>query len=166
MWQPISPRYLVTKITNDRVHFILLACHALPLDSHWLFQCELASCVAVKFGHANLHIYFGTFWAHYQSPDHTSTFEHGSEGLTHSGEVPLSLQLKKKSLFPLSDNWTPFILCRFFCTGFYIEDSFFFNPVFILDFDTQHERLINKVRELWDYMDGRRNTQASEENIR
>lgn len=45
MWEPISPLCFVTKITNDSVHFIRLACLAPPLDTHWLFQCELASCV-------------------------------------------------------------------------------------------------------------------------
>ncbi|KAK7918909.1 hypothetical protein WMY93_010193 [Mugilogobius chulae] len=32
------------KITNDSVHFTLLACLALPLDTHCLFLCERASC--------------------------------------------------------------------------------------------------------------------------
>lgn len=52
---------LVTKITNDSVYFILLACLALPLDTHWLFQCELASSVAAQFGHSDLWVYFGIF---------------------------------------------------------------------------------------------------------
>ena len=45
LWEPIGPLCLVTKITNDSVHFILLACLALPLDTHRLFRCELASGV-------------------------------------------------------------------------------------------------------------------------
>lgn len=45
MWEPISPQCLDTKITNDSVHFILLVCLALLLDTHWLFQCEPASSV-------------------------------------------------------------------------------------------------------------------------
>lgn len=61
MWEPVDPRCLVTKITNDSVHFILLACLALPLDTRRLFQCKLASCVAAQFGHTDLGVYFGIF---------------------------------------------------------------------------------------------------------
>lgn len=44
------------------------------------------SCVAAQFGHTDLCVYFGIFCARYQEQDHTASFEHVSEDLTHFGE--------------------------------------------------------------------------------
>lgn len=163
MWEPIGPHCLVTKITNDSVYFILLACLALPFDTHWLFQCELASCVAAQFGHTDLCIYFGIFWARYQDPGHTRAFEHGSEGLTHFGEFSLFLQLQEKRF--VYHEWQ--LLTRIYShqvilhwvLGFNIEDLCLI-PLSRLDFDTQHERPITKVREQCDFMVDMNNTEG------
>lgn len=53
MWMP--------KITNDSVHFILLACRALLLDTRRLFLRESARpAAAAQFGHTDSAVYFGT----------------------------------------------------------------------------------------------------------
>lgn len=63
---PISPHCLVIKITNDSVHFILPLCLALPLDTHWIFQCEQASwalCCCSVWPHRLVRL----FWYHLSS---------------------------------------------------------------------------------------------------
>lgn len=96
MREPIGPHCLVTKITNDSVHFILLACLALLLDTHWLFQCELASCTLCCCS-VWPHRLARLFWYLLSSLSGAlATPVHGSESLTHFGEFSLLLQLQEK----------------------------------------------------------------------
>lgn len=137
MWEPISPRCLVTKITNDSVHFIPLAGFALPLDTHWFFQCELASwvlCCCSVWPHRLVCLFWYLLrslsgaWPH-------SAFEHRSEGLTHFGEFSLFLHLWHKTI--VYRDWQPLTtlylqqVVPLWIHGFYNEDLCLISEVYI-----------------------------------
>ena len=115
MWEPISPRCLDTKITNDSVHFILLPCHSTPAaysnasePPASLLSLATATCASILVS-SELAI------RSLPTPVH---FKHGSEGLTHFGEFSLFNNFQPKNFVhreKATANWDFFMLDRWYC---------------------------------------------------
>lgn len=122
IWEPIRPHCSVTKITNDSVYFIPLVCFALPLDTHWLFQCELASCCCSVWPHWLVRLFWYLLSSLSGSWPHQRIWRWIWATDSLWWVFLCFFNFKCKGLSIMTDNcWLELILSRWLCTGFSIS---------------------------------------------